>query len=104
MRHRVGPIRLGPAERMLGQIEVPTGLQIPVQVIPSNSSVIPATTPGTIINVISPEISVSPIGTQFPSAIPLNSLTPSVFNVIPELLDIPDIDNNGSLNTSACFT
>lgn len=84
--------------------DLPTGLQIPVQVIPSNSSVIPATTPGTIINVISPEISVSPIGTQFPSQIPLNSLTPSVFNVIPELLEIPDIDNNGSLNTSACFT
>lgn len=83
---------------------LPTGLSIPVQIIPSNSSVIPATTPGTIINVISPEIAVSPIGTQFPSAIPLNSLTPSVFNVVPELLDVPDIDNSGSINTSACFT
>jgi len=83
---------------------LPTGLQIPVLIIPSNSSVIPATTPGTIINVISPEISVTPIGTQFPSTIPLNSLTPAVFNVTPELLDIPTIDNSGSLNTSSCFT
>lgn len=83
---------------------LPTGLQIPVLVIPSNSSVIPATTPGTIINVISPEISVTPIGTQFPSTIPLNSLTPAVFNVTPDLIDIPTIDNSGSLNTSSCFT
>ncbi|AFB15360.1 baseplate wedge subunit [Synechococcus phage S-RIM8] len=83
---------------------LPTGLQLPVLIIPSNSAVIPATTPGTIINIISPEISVTPIGTQFPSAIPLNSLTPAVFNVTPDLLDIPTVDNAGSLNTSSCFT
>jgi len=83
---------------------LPTGLQLPVQVIPSNSAVLPATTPGTIINIISPEISVTPIGTQFPSAIPLNSLTPGAFNVSPVVLDIPTIDNSGSLNTSSCFT
>ena len=83
---------------------LPTGLQLPVQVIPSNSAVLPATTPGTIINIISPEISVTPIGTQFPSAIPLNSLTPGAYNVTPVVLDIPTIDNSGSLNTSSCFT
>jgi len=83
---------------------LPTGLQLPVQVIPSNSAVLPATTPGTIINIISPEISVTPIGTQFPSSIPLNSLTPGAFNVSPVVLDIPTIDNSGSLNTSSCFT
>ena len=83
---------------------LPTGLQVPVQVIPSNSAVLPATTPGTIINIISPEISVTPIGTQFPSQIPLNSLTPGEFNVTPVVLDIPTIDNSGSLNTSSCFT
>ena len=83
---------------------LPTGLQLPVQVIPSNSAVLPATTPGTIINIISPEISVTPIGTQFPSSIPLNSLTPGSFNVSPVVLDIPTIDNSGSLNTSSCFT
>ena len=83
---------------------LPTGLQVPVQVIPSNSAVLPATTPGTIINIISPEISVTPIGTQFPSQIPLNSLTPGDFNVTPVVLDIPTIDNSGSLNTSSCFT
>ena len=83
---------------------LPTGLQVPVQIIPSNSAVLPATTPGTIINIISPEISVTPIGTQFPSQIPLNSLTPGDFNVTPVVLDIPTIDNSGSLNTSSCFT
>lgn len=83
---------------------LPSGLQLPVQVIPSNSAVLPATTPGTIINIISPEISVTPIGTQFPSSIPLNSLTPGAFNVSPVVLDIPTIDNSGSLNTSSCFT
>lgn len=89
---------------ILNPENLPTGLQLPVLIIPSNSAVIPATTPGTIINIISPEISVTPIGTQFPSAIPLNSLTPAVFNVTPDLLDIPTVDNAGSLNTSSCFT
>ena len=83
---------------------LPDGLQIPVLVIPSNNSVIPGSDPGTIINVVNPEVSVSPIGTQLPSTIPLNSLTPKVYNVIPTTIDVGDIDNSGSLNTSACFT
>ena len=36
---------------------LPTGLQIPVVFIPANNSTIPATTPGTIINIITPSIS-----------------------------------------------
>jgi hypothetical protein len=38
-----------------------------------------------------------------PSTIPLNSLTPSTFNQTPTLVEVPTIDNNGTLNTSTCF-
>jgi len=82
---------------------LPTGLQIPVSFIPDNSTTIPASTPGTIINVITPEVTVNPIGTSLPSTIPLNSLTPTVFDQTPTLVDIDPINNSGSLNTSSCF-
>ena len=82
---------------------LPTGLQIPVVFIPANNSTIPATTPGTIINIITPNISVNPIGTSPPPTIPLNSLTPTDFNQTPTLLDIPDLTNLGSLSDSSCF-
>ncbi|QIN97154.1 baseplate wedge subunit [Synechococcus phage S-H25] len=82
---------------------LPTDLQIPVLFIPANSTTIPATTPGTIINIINPEVTVAPIGTSPPPTIPLNSLTPSVFNQTPTLVEVDAIDNTGSLNTSSCF-
>ena len=82
---------------------LPTGLQIPVVFIPANNSTIPATTPGTIINIITPSISVNPIGSVVPPTIPLNSLTPTDFNQTPTLLDIPDLTNLGSLSDSSCF-
>jgi hypothetical protein len=82
---------------------LPTPLTIPVLFIPANNSTIPATTPGTIINVISPEITVSPLGTISPPTIPLNSLTPTVFNQTPTLVEVGQIENSGSLNTSSCF-
>ena len=82
---------------------LPTTLQIPVLFIPSNNGTIPATTPGTVINIVNPEITVSPIGTVPPSTIPLNSLTPSTFNQTPTLVEVPTIDNSGTLNTSTCF-
>ncbi len=82
---------------------LPTGLQIPVVFIPANNSTIPATTPGTIINIITPSISVNPIGSLVPPTIPLNSLTPTDFNQTPTLLDIPDLTNLGSLSDSSCF-
>ena len=63
---------------------LPGNLQIPVVMIPANSSTIPASTPGTIINIISPEVTVSPIGTTPPPTIPLNSLTPTVFDQTQE--------------------
>lgn len=82
---------------------LPTGLQIPVMFIPANNSTIPATTPGTFINITTPSITVSPIGTAVPPTIPLNSLTPTDYNQTPTTLDIPDISNSGSLNDSSCF-
>lgn len=81
---------------------LPTGLQIPVVFIPANSTTIPASTPGTIINIINPEVTVAPIGTLPPPTIPLNSLTPSVFNATPTTITIAEIENSGSLNNS-CF-
>ena len=82
---------------------LPTGLQIPVVFIPANNSTIPATTPGTIINVVTPSITVAPIGSIVPPTIPLNSLTPTDFNQTPAVIEIPDISNSGSLSDSSCF-
>ena len=81
---------------------LPSGLQIPVVFIPANSTTIPASTPGTIINIVNPEVTVAPIGTLPPPTIPLNSLTPSVFNATPTTITIAEIENSGSLNSS-CF-
>ena len=82
---------------------LPTDLQIPVQFIPANNSTIPATTPGTIINIVNPAVTVAPVGTVVPPTVPLNSLTPTDFNVTPAVLDIPTISNPGSINDSSCF-
>ncbi len=82
---------------------LPSTLQIPVLFIPSNNSTIPASTPGTIINIVNPEVTVSPIGTVPPGTIPLNSLTPNVFNQTPTLIEVPTITNAGTVNTSTCF-
>ena len=82
---------------------LPTELQIPVLFIPSNNSTIPASTPGTVINIVNPEITVAPIGTTPPGTIPLNSLTPTVFNQTPVTVTVPNLDNSGTTNTSSCF-
>ena len=78
-------------------------ISIPVMVIPSNNSTIPNPSPDTIIEVIVPEISVVPIGTPLPSNIPLNSLTPDIFEVVPTTLDLTDISNTGDLANISCF-
>jgi|TARA_B100000085_G_scaffold82752_1_gene74561 hypothetical protein len=80
-----------------------TGIQIPVMFIPANNSTIPATTPGTVINIAVPSITVAPIGTTPPPTIPLNSLTPTDYAVTPATIEIPPISNAGSLNDSSCF-
>ena len=82
---------------------LPTGLQIPVLFIPANVASIPAATPGTIINIINPEVTVVPVGTTPPPTIPLNSLTPSVFNTVPTTITVADISNAGDLTSSSCF-
>ncbi len=83
---------------------LPGNLQIPTVMIPANSGTIPASTPGTIINIISPEVTVSPIGTTPPPSIPLNSLTPTTFDSTPSVVEVAPIDNSGGLNTSVCFS
>tara|TARA_Y100001963_G_C6737938_1_gene427330 strand:- start:267 stop:1499 length:1233 start_codon:yes stop_codon:yes gene_type:complete len=82
---------------------LPTELQIPVLFIPANNSTIPASTPGTVINIVNPEVTVAPIGTVPPGTIPLNSLTPTVFNQTPTTVDVPNLTNTGTTNTSSCF-
>ena len=67
---------------------LPVDLQIPVQFIPANSNSIPASTPGTIINIVLPEITVAPVGTAPPPTIPLNSLTPRVFDQTPSTIEV----------------
>ena len=67
---------------------LPTSLSLPVQFIPANSSTIPASTPGTIINLVSPEVTISPIGTAPPPSIPLNSLSPTVFDQTPNIVAV----------------
>lgn len=83
---------------------LPGDLRIPVITIPANSGTIPASTPGTIINIISPEVTVSPIGTTPPPSVPLNSLTPTIFDDTPSVVEVAPIDNSGGLNTSTCFS
>ena len=72
----------------IGRIGLPTALSLPIQFIPANSSTIPASTPGTIINLVSPEVTISPIGTAPPPSIPLNSLSPTVFDQTPTLVAV----------------
>tara|TARA_Y100000287_G_scaffold116019_1_gene93112 strand:- start:651 stop:2684 length:2034 start_codon:yes stop_codon:yes gene_type:complete len=83
---------------------LPGGLKIPVVTIPANSGTIPASTPGTIINIISPEVTVAPIGTTPPASVPLNSLTPTIFDSTPTVVEVAPIDNSGGINTSTCFS
>ena len=78
---------------------LPTELQVPVQFIPENSGTIPAATPGTVLSIISPEVTVAPVGTTPPAAIPLNSLTPTLFDQTPTTTTVNAILNSGTLNT-----
>ena len=81
---------------------LPVDLQIPVQFIPSNSNSIPASTPGTIINVVLPEITVAAVGTAPPPTIPLNSLTPTIFDQTPSTVTVAT-QTATNLNTSSCL-
>ena len=85
------------------QALVGTEFNIAIQSIPSNPSVIYTPDPGSIIEIIVPSISVSPLGTNLPPTVPLNSLTPEIFEVVPPIVEIPDISNNGNLANISCF-
>lgn len=78
-------------------------LSIPVLLIPSNNSTIGVASPNSTIEIIIPTISISPIGTELPSNIPINSLTPMDFNTVPTTIDIPDITVPGNLANQQCF-
>ena len=84
---------------MIDNTLLPGGLKIPVQIIPANPSSIPAATPGTTIDIISPDVTVRPNGSTPPPAIPLNSLTPTVFDQTETIINLDSITNSGSLNS-----
>ena len=92
-----GKICFGPVS-----ISDPTSV-IPVQIIPTNVSNIKPATPGTIVSLPIPSITVVPIGTQPPSTIPLNNLTPEQYAVVPATITPITIGNTGDLNNIACF-
>ncbi len=79
------------------------GYQVPVQIIPDNTTTIPSPDPRTIIEIIVPTITVAPIGTTPPSSIPLNSLTPDIFTETPSFIELPNIDAPGDLSGLTCF-
>ena len=83
-------------------ISEPTSV-VPVQIIPTNVSNIKPATPGTIVSLPIPSITVVPIGTQPPSTIPLNNLTPEQYAVVPAVITPITIGNTGDLNNIACF-
>ena len=80
-------------------------LNIPVQIIPANASQIPTPSPDTIIGVINPTIDIGAIGTTPPTSIPLNSLTPTIFETssTPTTLEPISVTNVGSTTTQSCF-
>lgn len=79
-------------------------LSIPVQIIPANASSIPTPSPDTIIGIVSPTIDIGSIGTTPPTSIPLNSLTPTIFEAsAPVTLAPITITNPGSTTTTSCF-
>lgn len=77
--------------------------QLPVQIIPTNISTVTPATPGTVISLPIPNITVVPVGTLPPPTIPLNNLTPDQFQQLPATITPIDITNTGNLNNIACF-
>ena len=87
------------AGRIVDEALLPTQLKIPVQIIPANPSSIPAATPATTLNIVSPDVTVTPNGTTPPPTIPLNSLTPTIFDQTETVLNLDAVSNGGSLNS-----
>ena len=87
------------AGRVVDEALLPTQVKIPVQIIPANPSSIPAATPATTLNIVSPDVTVTPNGTTPPPTIPLNSLTPTIFDQTETVINLDAVSNGGSLNS-----
>ena len=97
VNYTTGRICFGPVS-----ISDPTSV-VPIQIIPTNVSNIRAATPGTIVSLPIPSITVVPIGTPPPSTIPLNNLTPEQYAIVPAVITPITLGNIGDLNNIACF-
>jgi len=102
--NNAGTVDYGTGKICFGPVEVTDPVdQIPVQIIPTNISSVTPATPGTVISLPIPNITVVPVGTLPPPTIPLNNLTPDQFQQLPAVITPIDITNVGDLNNIACF-
>ena len=102
--NNAGTVDYGTGKICFGPVEVTDPVdQIPVQIIPTNISSVTPATPGTVITLPIPNITVVPVGTLPPPTIPLNNLTPDQFQQLPAVITPIDITNVGDLNNIACF-
>lgn len=86
-------------------ISIPTvPLSIPVVAIPANADYIQPSTPGTIISIAEPPITIAPPGTVPPPTIPINSLSPTVYAVVPPVVPTPVVVPPTITDTAGCFT
>lgn len=86
-------------------INIPTvPLSIPVVVIPANADYIKPNTPGTIISIAEPPITIAPPGTVPPPTIPINSLSPTAYAVVPPVVPTPVVVTPTISDTAGCFT
>lgn len=102
--NNAGTVNYGTGKICFGPVEVVDPVdQIPVQIIPTNISSVTPATPGTVISLPIPNITVVPVGTLPPPTIPLNNLTPDQFQQLPAVITPIEITNVGDLNNIACF-
>jgi hypothetical protein len=75
---------------------VPSGIMtIPIIAIPSNSSSLLPSTPGTLLSIAVPEITIAITGTQPPPTMPLNNIDPGKFIIPPTVT----VDGTGTSTT-----
>lgn len=102
--NEAGTVDYGSGKICFGPVSITEPIdQLPVQIIPTNISTVTPATPGTVISLPIPNITVVPIGTLPPPTIPLNNLTPDQFQQLPATITPIDITNTGNLNNIACF-
>lgn len=72
------------------------GLSVPVIAIPSNSSTLLPSTPGTLLDIAIPDITIAIVGTTPPPTMPLNNINPGLYITAPSIVDTgapPSIGN-----------